>query len=415
MALKPLFFSGYFTTYVCVWGVLGLYAPDSCISFLLTENDSSAIIEQSNIKRMLMMNHVRGRTKYHRHERQAIIPEIGFRGQRRLQESSILVVGAGGLGSPALLYLCAAGVGTIGIVDGDVVEESNLQRQVIHSTANIGRPKTTSAKETLHRLDPDICIHEYPIFLTSDNAEEIVEKYDVVINGSDNFGTRYLVNDICVKLKKPLVDASITKFQGQGAVFLPDSGCYRCLFPSSPPEGVVPSCSESGILGAVAGFMGTWQAAEGIKILLGIGSPSVGKLTMFNLLSGVFKTVKWKKSETCPTCGAVPSGDDLLEQDYDIDACAIPDRREKQEESVVLIGPEVLQKWQNLGTSPPLLIDICEPLLRAESFLPHAECVSTSDLDSYIKSVDPSTPNILDYITTSYADTTAMLELGGHN
>jgi len=256
-----------------------------------------------------------------RYSRQIVLPEVGVAGQRRLLESSVLIVGAGGLGSPAALYLAAAGVGTIGIVDGDRVDLTNLQRQILHFTHDVGRPKTQSARRTLEDINPDVRVVTYQTVLTSENALEILRPYDVVVNGSDNFPTRYLVNDACVMLGKPLVDASILRWEGQATTYLPGRGCYRCLFPSPPPPGAVPSCAEGGIIGAVAGFLGSYQALEAIKILLGVGATLVNRLMLVDVLEGDIRYVRWLRNPRCPVCGDEPTIRALI--DYE-EFCGVP-------------------------------------------------------------------------------------------
>jgi molybdopterin/thiamine biosynthesis adenylyltransferase/rhodanese-related sulfurtransferase/molybdopterin converting factor small subunit len=258
--------------------------------------------------------------RYSRHIR---LDEMGVLGQRKLLDSRVLIVGAGALASPAAIYLAAAGVGTIGIVDGDRVDASNLQRQILHFTHNVGHMKVVSARRHIEDLNPDVRVLTFPTFLTSDNAVDIVQGFDLVINGSDNFPTRYLVNDVCVMLGKPLVDASILKWEGQATVFLPGRGCYRCLFPSPPPPGSVPSCAEGGVLGALAGHMGTLQAMEAVKVLLGIGEPLAGRLILFDALTGEYQTLRWQRNPACPVCGDHPTITELI--DYE-GFCGIPAR-----------------------------------------------------------------------------------------
>ncbi|MBX6351092.1 MAG: ThiF family adenylyltransferase [Clostridia bacterium] len=255
-----------------------------------------------------------------RYSRQILVEEVGVRGQRRLLESSALVVGAGGLGSPVALYLAAAGVGTIGIVDGDRVDRSNLERQILHGEADVGRPKTASAAERLRAVNPDVRVVEHPTVLSSANAFEILGGYDVIVNGSDNFPTRYLVNDACVLLGKPLVDASILKWEGTLSVYVPGQGCYRCLYPSPPPPGSVPSCAEAGILGAVAGVMGSLQAVEALKILLGL-APLRGESLHYDALAGRFRRFRWERRRDCPVCGDAPVIRELV--DYEA-FCGVP-------------------------------------------------------------------------------------------
>ncbi len=238
-----------------------------------------------------------------RYSRHIIMPQVGPAGQRKLMEAKVLIVGAGGLGGPAALYLALAGVGTIGIVDFDVVDLSNLQRQVLHQNDDVGRKKTESAKETLKSYNPDVnvIIHNTP--LTSDNAMEIIPQYDIVVNGADNFTTRYLVNDACYFAGKPLVDGSILLFDGQATVFVPGHGCYRCLFPAPPPPGLVPNCAEAGVLGALTGVMGSIQAIEVIKQVLSIGESLVSRLLIFDALAMDFRIVRLRRDPKCPLCG----------------------------------------------------------------------------------------------------------------
>jgi adenylyltransferase/sulfurtransferase len=248
-----------------------------------------------------------------RYSRHIIMPQVGPSGQRKLMEAKVLVIGAGGLGGPAALYLALAGVGTIGIVDVDVVDLSNLQRQVLHQNDDVGKPKAVSAKETLNAYNPDVnvILHETPI--TSDNAMEIIPQYDLVVNGADNFTTRYLVNDACYFAGKTLVDSSILLFDGQATVFVPGTGCYRCLFPAPPPPGLVPSCAEAGVLGALTGIMGSIQATEAIKQILEIGEPLVGRLLLVDALTMEFRVVKLHRDPKCPLCGDEPTITQLID------------------------------------------------------------------------------------------------------
>jgi molybdopterin/thiamine biosynthesis adenylyltransferase/molybdopterin converting factor small subunit len=256
-----------------------------------------------------------------RYSRHIIMPQVGPVGQRKLMETKVLIVGAGGLGGPAALYLTLAGIGTIGIVDFDVVDLSNLQRQVLHQNDDVGKKKTESAKETLNAYNPDvnIVIHDAP--LTSDNAMEIIPQYDYVVNGADNFTTRYLVNDASYFAGKTLVDGSILLFDGQATVFVPGHGCYRCLFPSPPPPGLVPNCAEAGVLGALTGVMGSIQAIEVIKQVLEVGESLVSRLLLFDALSMDFRIVKLRRDPKCPLCGDDATITELI--DY-VDFCGAP-------------------------------------------------------------------------------------------
>jgi len=238
-----------------------------------------------------------------RYSRHIIMPQIGSRGQRTLLQSRVLVVGAGGLGSPSALYLALAGVGTLGIVDFDVVDLSNLQRQILHRTADVGRPKVESARDTLKAYNPDVEVVTYNAPLTSENALEVLKDYDVVVNGADNFPARYLVNDACYLLGKPLVDGSILMFDGQVTVYQPGQGCYRCLFPTPPPPGAVPNCAEAGVLGALTGLVGSIQAIETVKLLLGIGETLTSRLLLIDALTMEFRTVRLRRDPKCPLCG----------------------------------------------------------------------------------------------------------------
>jgi molybdopterin/thiamine biosynthesis adenylyltransferase/rhodanese-related sulfurtransferase len=239
-----------------------------------------------------------------RYSRHLILPEVGLEGQEKLKAARVLLVGAGGLGSPVALYLAAAGVGHLGIVDFDVVDETNLQRQVLHGTRDVGRPKLQSAQGRIADLNPHVEVTPYEVRLTSANALEILRGYDVVIDGTDNFATRYLTNDACVLLGIPNVYGSIFRFEGQVSVFATSHGpCYRCLFREPPPPGLVPSCAEGGVLGVLPGTIGTLQATEAIKVLLGIGEPLVGRLLLYDALSAVIRTVNVRKDPRCPACG----------------------------------------------------------------------------------------------------------------
>src|SRR5437764_3063149 len=264
------------------------------------------------------------RSRYSRH---LLIPEVGEAGQAKLLKSKVLLIGAGGLGSPAGLYLAAAGVGRMGIVDDDVVDESNLQRQILHSTERIGMPKTESARETIRKLNPDVTVDEHRVRLDRDNALELFRPYDLIVDGSDNFGTRYLVNDACVLLGKPNVHGSIFRFDGQATTFIPGDNrpCYRCLFPEPPPPELAPSCQEAGVLGVLPGVIGIIQSVEAIKVILGIGEPLVGRLLLNDALEQRFREVKYERDPACPSCGDHPMRDWLPE--YTEASCAVAPRR----------------------------------------------------------------------------------------
>jgi molybdopterin/thiamine biosynthesis adenylyltransferase/rhodanese-related sulfurtransferase len=239
-----------------------------------------------------------------RYSRHTLIPEVGVDGQIKLLNAKVLLIGAGGLGSPAALYLAAAGVGTLGIVDDDLVDESNLQRQVIHNTERVGTPKTESARITIEALNPDVNVVEHRTRLDASNVLDIIKDYDVLVDGADNFPTRYLLNDASVRLRKPVVSASILTFDGQISTFVPYEGpCYRCLYPTPPPAELAPSCSENGVLGVMAGIMGLLQANEVTKLMIGIGEPLVGRLLLFDALTTSFTELKVRRDPDCPICG----------------------------------------------------------------------------------------------------------------
>jgi adenylyltransferase/sulfurtransferase len=249
-----------------------------------------------------------------RYSRHLIIPDVGMTGQKRLKNARVLCVGAGGLGSPALLYLAAAGIGTLGIIDFDVVDESNLQRQIIHGQSDIGRPKAESARDSIREINPLVNVVLHQERLDSDNALQIFERYDLIVDGTDNFATRYLVNDACVLLGKPYVWGSIYRFDGQASVFWADYGpCYRCLYPEPPPPGMVPSCAEGGVLGVLCASIGSIQVNEAIKVITGIGDPLAGRLMIYDALEMTYRTVQVKKDPECPDCGKNPTITELID------------------------------------------------------------------------------------------------------
>ena len=249
-----------------------------------------------------------------RYSRHIILPEVGGAGQQKILEARILLLGAGGLGSPAAYYLAAAGIGNLGIVDFDQVDLSNLQRQIIHSTERIGMLKTESAKKTIQALNPDVNVTLYNEKIDSSNILSIIKDYDYVVDGSDNFPTRYLVNDACVMENKTLIHGSIYRFEGQVTVFKPNSGpCYRCLYPEPPPPGMSPNCQEGGVLGVLAGIVGNLQVVEVLKLILGIGEPLVGKLLIYDALKTEFRNLNLRKDASCPLCGEEPTIKELID------------------------------------------------------------------------------------------------------
>jgi sulfur-carrier protein adenylyltransferase/sulfurtransferase len=278
----------------------------------------------------VVAKHALSKDQRMRYSRHTLLPEVGVEGQVKLLESKVLLLGAGGLGAPSALYLAAAGIGTIGIVDDDVVDESNLQRQVIHNTQRVGEPKTASAKATIDALNPDVNVIEHNIRLDASNILDVIEPYDIVVDGADNFPTRYLLNDASVRLGKPVVSASILGFEGQISTFVPFEGpCYRCLFPTPPPPELAPSCGANGVLGVMAGVMGLLQANEVIKLAAGIGEPLVGRLLLYESLGTRFTELKIQRDPECPICG--PAGQDIPQEemgkfpDYEL-FCGAPAR-----------------------------------------------------------------------------------------
>lgn len=297
------------------------------------------------------------REEFLRYGRHLIMPEVGLEGQRKLKSASVLIIGAGGLGSPLAFYLTAAGIGRIGIVDFDVVDFSNLQRQIIHTTNDVGRPKLESAREKLTALNPNVEIETYETRLTSENALEIIKDYHIVIDGTDNFPTRYLVNDACVLLGKPNVYGSIFRFEGQASVFYAKIGpCYRCLYQEPPPPGLVPSCAEGGVLGVLPGIIGTIQALEAIKLILGIGEPLIGRLLLFDALKMKFRELKLRKNPDCPICGENPTIKELI--DYEAFCGMAPEQALR--ETGFEISPEELKSRLENGEDI-ILIDVREP------------------------------------------------------
>lgn len=315
-----------------------------------------------------------------RYSRHLLIPEVGLEGQRKLKNSSALVIGTGGLGSPVALYLAAAGVGRIGLVDYDVVDSSNLQRQVIHGTSTIGKLKVESARNKLLDLNPDIQIDIYNEPFTSENAIRIAKDYDVLIDGTDNFPTRYLTNDVCVFLGKPNIYGSIFRFDGQLSVFYAKEGpCYRCLFPEPPPPGLVPSCAEGGVLGVLPGTIGTLQATEALKVLLGIGEPMIGKLLLYNALDMSFDFVKLKKNPNCRVCG--PNADIKELIDYE-EFCGVPGHDHEEGSAgagLDITAPELAER---VKISQLKLLDVREPHELEISALPNAVNIPLGQLAS---------------------------------
>ena len=259
-----------------------------------------------------------------RYSRHIILQDIGGKGQEKILNSKVLIIGAGGLGAPVALYLAAAGVGTLGIIDGDVVDASNLQRQVIHFTADIGKPKVQSAKEKIEQINPDVKVITYYELFTSENAMRILADYEFVIDGTDNFPVKFLINDACVMAKKPFSHGGILRFDGQTLTHTPGHACYRCVFHSPPPANAVPTCSQAGVLGAIAGMLGTIQAAEALKFITGVGDLLTNRMMIFDAKKMNFRTVKVKKNPKCPVCSETPEITSLI--DYEQAVCDLKDR-----------------------------------------------------------------------------------------
>jgi molybdopterin/thiamine biosynthesis adenylyltransferase/rhodanese-related sulfurtransferase len=293
-----------------------------------------------------------------RYSRHLIIPDVGMTGQKRLKNAKVLVVGAGGLGSPALLYLAAAGVGTLGIVDFDVVDESNLQRQIIHGVSDIGKPKAESARDSIQEINPyvEVILHEER--LDSDNALDIFRPYDLIVDGTDNFATRYLVNDACVLLNKPYVWGSIYRFDGQASVFWAEYGpCYRCLYPEPPPPGMVPSCAEGGVLGVLCASIGSIQVNEAIKVIDGIGDPLVGRLMIYDALEMSYRSVKVRKDPECPVCGKNPTITELI--DYEAFCGAVSEEAQEAVQGSTITARDLKTMMDNGDNI--FVVDVREP------------------------------------------------------
>jgi molybdopterin/thiamine biosynthesis adenylyltransferase/rhodanese-related sulfurtransferase len=331
-----------------------------------------------------------------RYSRHLLIPEVGLEGQRKLKAASILVIGTGGLGSPVALYLAAAGVGRIGLVDYDVVDYSNLQRQVIHGTSTIDLLKVESARQRMLDLNPDIQVDVYNEPFTSANAMRIAGDYDIIIDGTDNFPTRYLTNDLCVLLGKPNVYGSIFRFDGQASVFDARRGpCYRCLFPEPPPPGLVPSCAEGGVLGVLPGTIGTIQATEALKLILDIGEPLIGKLLLYNALDLSYDFVKLRKNPHCKVCGPNPEVTELI--DYEA-VCGVPSHDHEEGSAGVdwdITATELAVILKNGNGNTPHLIDVREPHELEISHLEGADLIPLGQLASRLSELDSAEEIVL--------------------
>ena len=325
---------------------------------------------------------------YKRYSRHLILPEVGVEGQQKLKAAKVLCIGAGGLGSPVALYLAAAGVGTIGIVDFDVVDFSNLQRQILHSTNDVGKPKLQSAKEKLIAMNPNINVVTHDAALSSENALEIFQPYDIIVDGTDNFPTRYLVNDACVLLGKPNAYGSIFRFEGQASVFATKEGpCYRCLYPEPPPPGLVPSCAEGGVLGVLPGVVGCIQATETIKLIIGAGEPLIGRFLIFDALRMKFRELKLRKDPDCPVCGTHPTVTKLI--DYE-QFCGVPSATEEPVSgSTTEIAAVELKKRLDRGDKLTI-VDVREPHEYQINRIAGSVLIPLGDIPKRYVELDPS-------------------------
>ena len=324
-----------------------------------------------------------------RYSRHLIIPDVGMIGQKRLKNARVLCIGAGGLGSPALMYLAAAGVGTLGIVEFDTVDESNLQRQIIHGQSDVGRSKAESARDTVREINPYVTVNIHDVRLDSSNALELFAQYDLIVDGTDNFATRYLVNDACVLLGKPYVWGSIYRFEGQASVFAPHLGgpCYRCLYPEPPPPGMVPSCAEGGVLGVLPGIIGCIQTTEILKLALGKGTPLTGRLVLFNALDMKFRELKLRRDPACPICGDHPTIKELI--DYETFCGIVPEPENTGNPDEVTV-----QDMKQALDNPSLnikVVDVREPDEYEIAKVAGVPLLPLSELQSRFTELDPNT------------------------
>jgi adenylyltransferase/sulfurtransferase len=327
-----------------------------------------------------------------RYSRHLIMPEVGMEGQLKLKNASVLLVGTGGLGAPLALYLTAAGIGRIGLVDFDVVDYTNLQRQVIHGTKDVGRPKIDSAIESMRDINPFVKLDRHETALSSENALAILKDYDYVVDGTDNFPTRYLVNDACVLLKKPNVYGSIFRFEGQSTIFAyPGGPCYRCLYPEPPPPGLVPSCAEGGVLGILPGIIGLIQATETVKLILGIGQPLVGRLMLYDALGMKFRELKLRRDPECPICGDHPTITKLI--DYQ-QFCGIPQHKEEPVNVTGEIDAVALKAKLDRGDNFTL-IDVREPHEFQICRIPGSTLIPLGELPKRLNELDPSAEYVM--------------------
>lgn len=330
-----------------------------------------------------------------RYSRHLIMPEVTLEGQKRIKAASILCIGTGGLGSPIALYLAAAGVGRLGLVDFDVVDFSNLQRQILHGTDDVGRKKLNSAKDRIKAVNPNVQVDLHDCFFQSENAKELVQNYDIIVDGTDNFPTRYLSNDVCVLTNKPNIYGSIFRFEGQCTVFAPHLGgpCYRCMFPEPPPPGMVPSCAEGGVLGVLPGIIGVMQAIEAIKLIIGIGEPLIGRLVSFDALKMRYKEFKIRRDPNCPICGDHPTIHELI--DYQ-QFCGIPqaDAEAEKEMDVPTINAVELKKMFD-RKEDFVLIDVREPFEYDICHIDQARLIPVGELPARLSELDSADEIVL--------------------
>src|ERR1700730_9164015 len=330
-----------------------------------------------------------------RYSRHLIMPEVTLEGQKRIKASSILCIGTGGLGSPIALYLAAAGIGRLGLVDFDIVDFSNLQRQILHGTDDVGRKKLNSAKDRIKAVNPNVQVDLHDCLFRSDNAMQLVQNYDIVIDGTDNFPTRYLSNDVCVLTKKPNIYGSIFRFEGQCTVFAPHLGgpCYRCMFPEPPPPGMVPSCAEGGVLGVLPGIIGVMQAIEAIKLIIGIGEPLVGRLVSFDALKMRYKEFKIRRDPKCPICGDHPTIHELI--DYD-QFCGIPQADAEAEKEMDVPTINVVELKKRFDRKEDfVLLDVREPFEHDICRIEQAKLIPLGELPACLSELDSADEIVL--------------------
>ena len=349
-----------------------------------------SIIDSSRLERIEFSN-----DEIARYSRHLIMPEVTMEGQKRIKAASVLCIGTGGLGSPIALYLAAAGVGRLGLVDGDTVDFSNLQRQILHGTRDVGRKKLNSARDRIREVNPNVQVDLYDSFFTAENARQISLPYDIIIDGTDNFPTRYLSNDISVFLKKPNVYGSIFRFDGQCTVFAPHLGGpgYRWMFPGPPPPGMVPSCAEGGVLGVLPGIIGVMQAIEAIKLIVGVGEPLMGRLMHFDALKMKFREFKLRRDPKCPVCGENPTITDLINYEQ---FCGIPEAKAAEEEEAHVPGISVEELKAKLGASEKfVLLDVREPFEYDICRIPGSRLIPLGQLPSRMSELDSADEIVL--------------------